>query len=116
MAAKVLWQNKDYTVQNFPLEPRANGLPRREGGKFRPLMYGSDEDTSHFLSVEEYRERYAPTFKSGAAVEQDPSNKCGTGNRRISNKNEPLNSSSENHGMIVLPVFLTIGCGCCVIT
>lgn len=78
-----MWETKDYIVQNYPPEPRADGHPLREGGRFVPRMYTSNEDLSHVLSPDEYRRQYAQSFESGSVVEQMPLNKIGTGNRRI---------------------------------
>jgi hypothetical protein len=88
--SRTLWQTKDYTVQNFPLEPRENGLPRREGGRFRPTRYAPDEDLSHALSPHEFREQYAASFETASVIEEVLVNTCGTGNRKVEN--------SENNG------------------
>lgn len=96
MASRILWQSKDYTIQNFPLEPRANGLPRREGGKFRPKVYSPDEDRSHVLSPLEFRAQYAPSFESGSVVEDGPVNKCGTGHRKVHNNSENSHSNGRD--------------------
>jgi hypothetical protein len=90
MRSRILWRTKDHTIQNFPLEPRENGLPRREGGRFRPTRYAPDEDLSHALSPQEFREQYAPSFETASVIEEVPVNTCGTGNRKIEN--------SENMG------------------
>jgi len=119
-----MWQTKDYIVQNFPPEPRANGLPHREGGRFVPRMYTSNEDLSHVLSPEEYRQQYAQSFESGSVVEQVPLNKIGTGNRRIDISaidNQGGNGSSKaekkEDGICGSWTMLTVvGCSCCSVT
>lgn len=98
MSTKILWKTKDYTIQNFPLKPRANGLPRREGGKFRPKMYIPDEDQSHVLSPGEFRAQYAPTFESNESVIPEGAvNECGTGNRKVENGDE---NEDRHDGML----------------
>ena len=99
MAARILWQTRDHTVQNFPLEPSKNGLPRREGGKFRPTLYSPGEDRSHCLSPQEYRAEYAPSFESGSVIDQSPINRCGTGNRKVE-KLDKTHSRHENTGTL----------------
>jgi hypothetical protein len=96
MASRILWQTKDYTIQNFPLEPRTNGLPRREGGKFRPKVYSPDEDRSHVLSPLEFRAQYAPSFESGSVVEEGPVNRCGTGHRKVENSSGSPHSDGQD--------------------
>ena len=102
MRSRILWQTKDHTIQNFPLEPRENGLPRREGGKFRPTRYTPDEDFSHFLSPQEFREQYAPSFESASVVDEVPVNKCGTGNRKVENPKNEGNSEKERKGICAI--------------
>jgi hypothetical protein len=111
MEAQILWQSEEYNVQNFPLPPRENGLPRRQGGRFRPRMYTSNEDLSHVISPDEFRREYAPSFQSGSFVEQYPVNRIGTGHRRVE-----VNPGHEDHasGMDVLGVADCIEC-CCVV-
>ena len=96
-SSSILWQTKDHTIQNFPLEPRENGLPRREGGRFRPTKYAPDDDLSHVLSPQEFREQYAPSFETASVIEEIPVNKCGTGNRKVEN-NDKDEGRSETEG------------------
>jgi hypothetical protein len=96
MANRILWQTKDHTIQNFPLEPRTNGLPRREGGKVRPKVYSPDEDRSHFLSPLEFGAQYAASFESGSVVEEGPVNQCGTGHRKVENSRKKPHSDGRD--------------------
>jgi hypothetical protein len=95
MRSRILWQTKDYTIQNYPLEPRENGLPRREGGKFRPTRYTPNEDLSHALSPQEFREQYATSFETASVIEDVPVNTCGTGNRKVENSESNGYSGKE---------------------
>lgn len=80
---RVLHHTNDYRVQNFPLDPRVDGRPRREGGKFKPKVYAPGEDISHTLSRRAFKATYAPGFDGNSVIEQPPFNMAGTGNRRI---------------------------------
>jgi len=119
-----MWQTKDYIVQNFPPEPRADGLPHREGGRFVPRKYTSNEDLSHALSPDEYRRQYAQSFESGSVVEQMPLNKIGTGNRRIdiaavdkSGGNGNVKTEKKESGKFEGWITLIVGfCPCCSVT
>ena len=94
MASKIIWQTEGYTIQNHPLPPRANGLPRREGGNVKPIVYRPGEDMSHFLDQDAYRMRFARSFESTSVIEPFPGNKCGTGYRRVRNRSK----SGRPHG------------------
>ena len=119
-----MWQTKDYVVQNFPPEPRADGLPLREGGRFVPRKYTSNEDFSHALSPEQYRQQYAQSFESGSVVEQLPLNRIGTGHRRIdisavddnggsgSTKSGRKESGTSKVHIVLIKV---VGCPCCLV-
>jgi hypothetical protein len=96
MAGKIVWQTEDYTIQNFPLPPQANRLPRREVGHVKPIVYRPGEDMSHFLDQDAYRMRFAPSFESLSVIEPFPGNKCGTGYRRIDNSAKSRRSHGEH--------------------
>jgi hypothetical protein len=119
-----MWQTKDYIVQNFPPEPRPDGLPLREGGRFVPRKYTSNEDFSHALSPQQYRQQYAQSFESGSVVEQMPLNKIGTGHRRIdisavgdNGGSGSTKSGRKESGKSKLQIVLrVVGCPCCLVT
>jgi hypothetical protein len=83
-ALRILHETTNYQVQNFPLSPQPSGRDRREGGKFVPTPYKSNEDLSHLISPDEFRVQYADGFESSSVIDDcRPVNKIGTRNRKV---------------------------------
>jgi hypothetical protein len=83
-ALRILHETTDYQVQNFPLFPQPGGRDRREGGKFVPTPYKSNDDLSHLISPDEFRKEYGDGFESSSVIDDcRPVNKIGTRNRKV---------------------------------
>src|SRR5579859_893006 len=86
---RVLIDTPEYQIQNFPPSSKEGRLPPREGGKFHPRVYSSNEDLNQtHLSPEEFRQTFnQPTeSREGSVIERMPISCYGTGNRRVYKK------------------------------
>jgi hypothetical protein len=100
-APRILAETPEYQVQNFS-PPVKEGRTLREGGKFLPRQYSSQEDLSHTLTPDLYKRAFdLPSEEEGEGIEVErmPVSQYGTGARRYYKKDDDDGEEEGGKGM-----------------
>jgi hypothetical protein len=95
-----------YEIRNTPLPPLSDGRPLREGGKFYPIRYPSNESFSQALSAEQFKAVYGDDMPSdcGSVLELYPP-RFSTGLRRDFSAQADDETSERTHGSLAFVLF-----------